>query len=167
MKKTIFEQRTDHVFQAFFDEDCENFNEKSLTYAHDPALTAQKSSGQFNEKGDRLVKILKHVFLFLPGVFYLFFGTLMAFEFEFFRANPFALLMAFAIGSFMTIFGIGSLKNPKHLVIPISIVIIGAATFYFFSMLGGPKYVFQYGIYFFPLALIAPFLLKSLFDDKK
>ena len=126
-------------------------------------MLKQQTATHLNEKGDLLVKILKRAFLFLPGVFYLFFGTFMIFSFEFFW-NPFTILAIFLIGSFLTIFGIGNLKNPKHFVIPLSIIAVGIVAYSFFSMFGSLKYVFEYGIYFFPIALIAPFLAKSLVD---
>lgn len=166
MKKTKFDQRINNAFTAFFDDDQENFGENSLAFAPDSALLKPEPAAQFNEKGDRLVKILKRVFLFFPGVLYLFFGTLQILSFDFFR-SPLTILVVFLIGSFLTIFGLGNLKNPKHLAIPLSIVAVGIITFWFFSTLGGLKYVFEYGIYFFPLALIAPVLANSLVDDKK
>jgi len=166
MKKTKIKQRIDNAVNAFFDHDQENFGENSLTFASDSALLKPEPAEQFNEKGDRLVKTLKRVFLFLPGALYLFFGTLSILSFEFLW-NPLTFLVVFLIGSFLTIFGIGNLKNPKHLVIPLSIVAVGIITFWLFSTLGNLKFVFEYGIYFFPLALIAPVLAKSLVDDKK
>ena len=167
MKKTKIDQRINNAFSAFFEHDQENSGENNLAFAHDSALVMQEPAAQFDEKGDRVVKILKRTFLFLPGAFYLFFGTLMAFSFEFFRDKPLSLLAAFAIGSFMTVFGVGSLKNQKHLAIPVSIVAVASAAFAFFSTLGNLRTVFEYGIYFFPLALIAALLAKSLADDKK
>jgi len=167
MKKTKFDQRITNAFNVFFAPNEETSGENNLAFARDSALVTQEPAAQFNEKGDRVVKILKRTFLFLPGAFYLFFATLSAFAFEFFRENPFALLAAFAIGSFMTVFGIGNLKNPKHLAIPVSIVAVAIAAFALFSTFGNLRTVFEYGIYFFPLALIAALLAKSLVDDKK
>lgn len=166
MKKTKIKQRIDNAVNAFFAHDQENFGENSLAFTPDSALLKPEPAAQFNEKGDRLVKTLKRVFLFLPGALYLFFGTLQILSFDFFR-SPLTIIVVFLIGSFMTIFGIGNLKNPKHLVIPLSIVVVGMTTFWLFSTLGNLKFVFEYGIYFFPFALIAPVLAKSLVDDKK
>ncbi len=167
MKRTKFKQRIDNAVNAFFDDEPQDLGENGLSFARSFALLKPEPAAQFNEKGDRLMKILKRTFLFLPGAFYLFFSVLMIFSFEFFWDKPFGILAAFLIGSFMTIFGLGSLKNPKHLVIPLSIVAVGIAAFSLFSMFGGIKYVFAYGIYFFPFALIAPFLAKSLVDSQR
>ena len=163
MKKTKLKHRIENAANAFFENDHENYVENNLTFAGDSALLKQETAERFNEKGDVLVKILKRTFLFLPGAFYLFFGMLSVFAFDFFW-NPLSVLTIFLIGSFMTIFGIGNLKNPKHLAIPLSICAVGIAAFAVFSLFGNLKSVFQYGIYFFPLALIAPFLAKSLVD---
>lgn len=166
MKKTKIEQRINNAVNAFFDDEPKTFGENSLALAPDSAVLKPEPAAQFNEKGDRLIKILKRVFLFFPGVLYLFFGTLQILSFDFFR-SPLTVLVVFLIGSFLTIFGLGNLKNPKHLAIPLSIVVVAITTFGLFSMLGNPLYVFEYGIYLFPLALIAPVLAKSLVDDKK
>ncbi len=167
MKKTKIKQRIDNAVNAFFNDAPQSFGETNLTLAHDSALRLkQESAAQFDEKGDRLIKILKRAFLFLPGALYLFFGTLTILSFDFLW-NPVSVVIIFLIGSFLTIFGLGSLKNPKHLMIPISIVLVAVTTFWLFSTIGGLKYVFEYGVYLFPLALIVPVLVKSLVDDKK
>lgn len=163
MKKTKIKHRIGNAVNAFFDNDRKNYDENSLSFACHSGLLKQETIGRVNEKGDALVKILKRTFIFLPGVFYLFFGVLSIFSFDFLW-NPLTALAVFLIGSFMTIFGIGNLKNPKHLAIPLSISAVGIAVFSVFSMFGDIKYVFEYGIYFFPLALIAPLLAKSWVD---
>lgn len=163
MKKTKLKHRIENAVNAFFENDRENYVENKLTLAGDSRLLKQETAARFNEKGDVLVKTLKRTFIFFPGVLYLFFGALNILAFDFLW-NPLAVLAVFLIGSFMTIFGIGNLKNPKHLVIPLSISVVGVAAFTIFSMFGGLKSVFEYGIYFFPLALIAPLLAKSLID---
>ena len=165
MKKTKIKQRVKNAVNAFFDNEREDFSGNSLVCASDSGLLlTEETTARLNVKGDVLVKILKRALIFLPGALYLFFGTLSVFSFEFFWNQPWAILAAFLIGSFMTIFGIGNIKNPKHLAIPLSIVTVGIAAFSLFSMFGNIKYVFEYGIYFFPIALIFPFLAKSLVD---
>ena len=164
MKKTKLKHRIENAVNAFFENDRENYVENRLTFAGNSALLKQETAVRFNEKGDVLVKILKRTFLFLPGAFYLFFGTLSVFAFDVIQIQPIAILPMFLIGGFMTIFGIGNIKNPKHLAIPLSICAVGTAAFAFFSMFDGIKSVFEYGIYFFPLSLIAAFLAKSLVD---
>ena len=163
MKKTKLKRRIENAFNAFFDNECENYDENGLIFAADSPLLKQEAAARANEKGDVLVKILKRTFIFLPGALYLFIVTLMVLAFDFLQ-NPLTILTVFLIGSFMTIFGIGSLKNPKHLAILLSIIAVGTAAFWLFSTFGNIKYAFEYGIYFFPLALISSFLVKNLVD---
>jgi hypothetical protein len=162
MKKTKIEQRIKNAVEAFFETDRENI-EQGLSLASDSALLKEEAATRFNEKGDRLIKILKRAFAFFPGVFYLFFGTFSILAFDLLW-NPLTITAVFLIGSFLTIFGLGNLKNPKHLVIPLSIVAVALLAFSLFSFFGSLKSVFEYGIYLLPLALIAPFLVKSLVD---
>jgi hypothetical protein len=164
MQKTKIKQRINNAVTAFFVEDTDKFGENSLDFANDSSLLKQETTLVFGEKGDVLVKLLKEIFLFLPGSLYLFFGTIFGFIFEPFWENPLNIFVVFLIGSFMTIFGIGNIKNPKHLTIPLSIVAVGITTFSLFSMFGKLKYIFEYGIYFFPIALIIAFLTKSWVD---
>lgn len=163
MKKTKIEQRINNAINAFFVNNQENIDENSLTLVNDSAIIKQEAATKLSEKGDLLIKTLKRAFLFLPGVLYLFFGTFTIFSVDLLW-NPLSVLIMFSIGSFLTIFGIGKLKNPKHLAIPLSIVAVALAAFGLCSWLGNLRYVYEYGIYFFPLALIAPFLAKSLVD---
>lgn len=164
MEKTKTKQRIENAFNAFFEEERENFVENNLSYANNSDLLKQETIERFDEKADVLVKILKRGFLFLPGTFYLFFGTLTILEFELLQNNPFAVLTVFLIGSFMTIFGMGDLKNPKHLAIPLSIVSVAIFTFSLFWIFQKQNYIFEFGIYLFPLALIVPFVSKNLTD---
>lgn len=164
MKKTKIKQRIDNAVNAFFETEQEHSGEESLSFASNSALLKQKDeASHLDRKGDALVKILKQTFLFLPGAMYLFFFVLLIFTFDFLR-NPLTILGVLLIGSFLTIFGLGNLRNPKHLVIPLSILTVGAMTFGLFSALGYERLIFEYGIYFFPMALIAPFLAKNLVD---
>jgi hypothetical protein len=162
MKKVKIKERLQNAANAFFENGEETYGENSLIFASDSGLLKQEKVALLSKKGDVLVKILKRTFLFLPGALYLFFGTLSVLTFEFFQNKPWAFLIIFLIGGFMTIFGIGKLKNPKHLLIPFSIIAVGFATFAIFSLFGLSRYVFEYGIYLFPLALIVPFLVKEL-----
>jgi hypothetical protein len=167
MKRTKLKQRISQAVTAFWDDDQENYEQNGLSLANESGLLNPDSAViMAKNNGDTLVKILKRTFIFLPGAFYLFFGTLSVLSFEFFW-NPWSILAIFLIGSFMTIFGIGKIKNPKQLSIPLSIVAVGITAFLLFSTLGGLKYVFQYGIYFFPIALIVSILARDWTDNSQ
>ena len=165
MKKTKIKHRINNAVNAFFNDAPEAFGETDLVTARDSALLKPEIAAEINKKGDRLIKILKRAFLFFPGALYLFFGTQTILSFDFLW-NPVSVLIVFTIGSFLTIFGLGSLKNPKHLAIPLSIVVVAAATFSIFAAIGGLRYVFDYGVYLFPLALVTPVLVKNFIGEE-
>ena len=164
MKKTTLRQRINNSVNAFWDDDWEKNGESGLSLAGDSGLLKSEAAAPLNNKADLVVKILKRTFIFLPGTLYLFFAAMFGFSFPFFWENPITILVVFLIGSFMTIFGIGDLKNPKHFVIPFSIAAVGFMAYLLFSSFGELKYLIDYGIYFFPLALIVPFLAKNWVD---
>jgi hypothetical protein len=167
MEKTKTKQRIENAFNAFFDDEVKTSLKNNLCYASQSDLLKQETAELFEKKADILVKILKRTFLFLPGTIYLFFGTISILEFNFLQNEPFAILMVFLIGSFMTIFGIGDLKNPKHLAIPLSIVSVAVFTFSLFWIFQKTNYAFEFGMYLFPLALIMPILIKDRISDSR
>lgn len=119
------------------------------------------------------LKIIKQILFFLPGAFLLFMTSTFLFE-AFFSMNWsfFQVLVGvpwlFLYG-FMVIFGLGDLKNPKHLILPFSIVGISFVV-YLSSLLFGDSarlsFLSYYSMYLFPLVLTIPVLLKNLTDEK-
>jgi hypothetical protein len=163
MKKTKFKTRFQNAIDAFFGEDQPDYREDGLVLVLHSALLKENTIAVVNEKGDAIVKFLKRAFIFFPGSLYLFSFTISIFTFESLW-NLWTIILVFLIGSLMTIFGIGDLKKPKHLAIPLSIVAVGIVTYSLFSLFGSVGAMFKYGIYFFPIALIASLLAKSLVD---
>jgi hypothetical protein len=163
MKEHKIRQRLDKAIAAFFENPERQPEHGPMTTIHDSSLAKLEVSARVDQIGDLIVKSLKRAFLFLPGAIYLFFGTISILTFEFLQ-SPLKIAAIFTIGAFMTIFGLGTLRNPKHLAIPVSIVFTAAATFALFSSFGGIRFVFEYGIFLFPLALVLSFLSKNLVD---
>jgi hypothetical protein len=171
MKKTTFERRVENSVAAFFATD-ENAASSSLCLADESALLRQERVASFNEKGDTLLKILKQVFLFLPGAFFLYFGTTF-FLYAYFvtKLDLFGFGSGFVgllISSLMTVVGIGSIKNLKHFSIPASICAFSFLVFMLSSLLSTEttqaKFLFDYSIYLFPFVLISAFLVRKLAD---
>jgi hypothetical protein len=163
MKKIILKEQIQSDLDSLWANEQET-EENSLSRTTESRWLTSETGGTLGKKADLGVNILKQTFSFLPGTLYLFFAAMFGFSYQFFWENPLTILIVFAIGSFLTIFGIGDLKNPKHLVIPVSIVSIGLLAYSLFSMFGALKYLFDYGIYFFPLALVVPFLARSFVE---
>lgn len=172
MKKKTMEQEINNSINAFFDN--EEVGENKLSHIKNTSLLANEPKGISTEKADTLVKILKTVFLFLPGAFFLYFSSIF-FLYAFFIGKTSFLEFGFGfllslISVFMIMFGIGKIKDSKYLLIPTSICAISFILFLVSLLLPETfqvKLLFEYSAYLFPLILITPFLTKSLIDKKK
>ncbi|MGI8466831.1 MAG: hypothetical protein ACR2N3_00055 [Pyrinomonadaceae bacterium] len=169
MKKTKIEQRIENAVNAFFDDG--NLTENnSLVYSNDVSLLQSDTLKVFTEKADVFVKFLKQVFLFFPGTFVLFnlslfFTTVTLNPATAQWAYPNRLVFALLTSAFMTMFGLGNIKNIKHLIIPASVVLFAFISGVIISCSSNSlKILDNYAIYLFPLALIIPFLAKSWVD---
>ena len=162
MKKTKFEKRCERAVEAFFAAGDDIKGETRLARSRDARLAATEA--KFDERGELIVRFLKRAFIFLPGAMYLFFGSMFAFSLDFFGRNPFAIAAFLSIGGTMTMFGLGRLRNPKHVVIPLAIVAVGTTTFAVFAAAGALRSLFEFGVYCFPLALAAAVLARDLVD---
>ncbi len=114
------------------------------------------------------VTILKQIFLFFPGTVLVWFSTLALF-FNYFVWQPqnHSVIFVLISGSLLMIGGIGDLKNPKHSIVPLSAILIGAFVFVISLFAGGQSFLINKAIYCFPLALIVPFLAKGFTDRKR
>ena len=129
----------------------------------------ETSKGSF---GDQWIKILKGLFLFLPGVVFLFGSAQFMFH-AFFtgRFSVFNVLLGLPwlfLWGFMVMFGIGNVKNPKHLYIPFSIVGIAFLTFLVSFLLGdeiGWSFLTSYSLYLFPLVFAVPVLVRDYIGE--
>lgn len=166
--KTKVEERLRKAIDTFFDDEYAA-KDASLTYQSETNLLRQNSASDFIENAETLLKISRQVLFFFPGTFLLF---NLGLRLTVFTLNPTAGVefidpLVLAIGSLMTILGIGSLKTNKHTIIPFSIVSFSIALGIFAEMLGdGLHFYYNYGVYFFPLALTIPFLAKAWIDGR-
>jgi hypothetical protein len=178
MRNTKIKERFENAVDAFFDNEKLSEN-SSLGFADKQNIWQKDSSVNFGEKTNTLVKILKQVFLFFPGTFLLFIISFAftvisinnPFNAALFEGSAFWMIFWFLTSIFMTWFGLGEIRKPKHFVIPASIittgVIVGAVggiislIFHQFERL---LFSDAYPLYFFPLALMLPFLAKGLIE---
>jgi peptidoglycan/LPS O-acetylase OafA/YrhL len=177
MKKIKIKRRIENAAAAFFAGEITNEND-SMSFANGSDVLRNESAAGFYEKAEVFTRILKQVFLFFPGTLLLFvlsLGTAISILAPLGSMNlnigfgQFFLL--FAAGIFMTWFGIGDLRKPKHFVIPLSIAatgaLLGAVSAILMASSGAfRKIVFSdaFPLYLLPLALIVPFLAKGLVD---
>lgn len=168
MKKVRIDERLENVFDTFFDAGDDK-NLKALVLADGAGVLQNEEQTAFIEKGEFWINIARQAFLFLPGAFLLFFATLSSiFFFPNFGFNWQMLFWLFT-GGFLCFVGLGSMKDIKNLLIPLSIILFStviAISFALFPSSAQPTLYFEYSIYLFPLVLIVSRLLKSWIDDK-
>jgi hypothetical protein len=175
MKEVKLKERFENAFNAFFDNEKLN-DDNSLIIPNYSAFYQTDENLSFWEKHKTLINILKQVFLFLPGVFVLFFMSVDFTGFVILRptsgAEHHLYLAGFVtlVSAIMTFLGLGSWRNTKHLFIPLSVValslflgIIGSITH---GVEGFGYFIDHYAAYFLPLAYILPILAKGLADQK-
>jgi hypothetical protein len=178
MKKTKIKQRFANAADAFFTEE-DSCEDNSISFVNNSNISRKEMFAGLAEKADVFVSILKQVFLFFPGTFYLFIVSL-AFGLVTIIQPPGALrfdliwiALAFLVSVFAVWFGIGDLKKPKHFIIPASIVSMS----FVFGVTSGVLIILfpafekiveadSFPLYLFPLALIVPFLAKGWVDRK-
>ena len=178
MKKTKFKQRIVNAADAFFAvENC--VENKLVNFENENYLWRETKYGDFAHRSSSLETVLKQTLLFFPGTFVLY---ILSFSFTAMFINTFTkhsrmfLRYEFIVftGIFlatilMTWLGLGDVRKPKHLVIPVSIIsvgiIFGAIIGILLNALPYTRSIFDDLLFCaFPLALIAPFLAKGWVD---
>jgi hypothetical protein len=187
MKKVKLDTKSEKSSSEFFDSENPDEN-KALIFAGSSEILGIKKDRSFADEHRPFVSILKQLFLFLPGTFLLFFMSfgvaIIAMEIVVFRRPletlpddfpfQFALMgLMIVLGTVMTWFGLGDIKNRKHFAIPASLMITGAligtivkATASLSDLADRMLDNFSYLIYLLPLALIIPILAKGIVDRK-
>jgi hypothetical protein len=157
-------------------------------YADSAKVLHLKKDDSYTDEHKSFVNRLKQVFLFLPGTFLLFFvsfgAAIIFMEIAVYRRAiqtlpdnfpfQFALIGLIALlGTLMTWFGLGDIKNRKHFAIPASLIVTGSligaivkATASLSDLADRMIEDFTYLIYLLPLALIIPILAKGIVDRK-
>lgn len=185
MKKTKVETESERYFNDFFDNKNLDGN-NDLSLVNNAELSKIEDNESSNTKTNLLIKLLKQVFLFLPGTFLLyvfgFVGAIITMDIfiiqrETLPPDAFFQIILLSIigllGSFMTWFGLGDIKNKKHLSIPASIIISSATLAVIFKAIekffGISKLLEEaehFYFYLLPLILIIPILVKSWVDKE-
>ena len=182
MKKIKFKERVENARHAFFDDEDFDVNDFLICRSQNELLQSKESEEIAFGIGT-LETVLKQVLLFFPGTFFLYIlsmGFTVMFLISFFEPSGMTpqlgtiwLLLIFLAATLMTWLGLGDVRNPKHFVIPASIISVGV----FFGTVGGILVILSnqfkniifsdaFLLYLFPLALIVPFLAKGWIDGK-
>lgn len=183
MSKVKLEAKSEKSADAFFEDEKLAAN-AALSFVND-AKTLEPEN-DFAGKQKPFINLLKQVFLFLPGTFLLFFtsfgAAIIFMEIVVYRRTletlpndfpfQFALIsLVILLGTLMTWFGFGDIKNRKHFAIPASLIVTGAMIGAVVKAAANVSDLadkmlddFSYIIYLFPLALVIPILAKGIVD---
>ncbi len=164
MKKTVINERFENVIEAFFNN--ENSPELSaVTCAGSRELVQTQAPAKFARSADKYFGYFKNLFSFVPGVLFLHFAVPSTIVFGFGLWG----LFWFTAGIFMVWAGIGDLKNKKHLLLPLSVIMTALIFALPFGLL--PAYLLNYYIYLYigilPLLFTAPILTKGLLEKNE
>ncbi len=198
MRKAKVEDKSEKSFDSFFESEIAEEN-NALSFTDNANPSTLESAENLTGKTNPFPNLLKQILLFLPGTFLLYFvgfvSTVILIDFVIFLISsgtlppsaPFQislfgipsalfqtiLLTALGVlGIFMTWFGLGDLKNKKHLAIPASIIFTGAAIAAVMKVIAGLfgggflEELDKYFIYLLPLILIVPILVKGWIDKE-
>ena len=187
MRKVKLNSKAEKSADAFSDNENPDENALLSSVNSTKILELAKENGSTNERKS-FRNLLKQIFLFLPGTFLLFFmsfgAAIIFMEIVVYRRVfetlpddfpfQFALIgLIILLGTFMTWFGLGDIKNRKHFAIPASLMVAGALTGAIVKATASVSDLadrmldnFSYLIYLLPLALIIPILAKSIVDRK-
>ena len=187
MKKAKLDTKSEKSADPSFVSENPDENEALSLTGSAKMAEIKKDEGLADERKS-FVTLLKQVLLFLPGTFLLFFMSfgvgIIFMEIVVYRRAfetlpddypfQFALMgLIVLLGTLMTWFGLGDIKNRKHFAIPASLMVSGAVIGAFIKTLSKIWDIadrmlddFSYLIYLLPLALIIPILAKSIVDRK-
>lgn len=172
MKEVKLKERLENAYEAFFTN--EKLNENDSLSLKNNESSSNEQTPFFSENTKKVFNIFRQIFLFLPANFMLFFMSVVLTGVFLLRPSNgggsrwFLILIVFLLTSLMTVLGLGSSRNPKHYLIPLSTILIGIFTGTIGSIFLGDEgfgyFIRNYLPYFIPLAYIAPVLVKSWVD---
>jgi hypothetical protein len=187
MRKVKLDSKSEKSAERFFDDENPDKNE-TLCFTGSTDVLGLGKERSFTNEQKYFTKLLKQVFIFLPRTFLLFymsFGVVIIFMEIAVYGRPvetlpddFPFQFAFMgliilLGTLMTWFGLGDLKNRKHFAIPTSLIALGVILGAIVKIAekvsdSADKMLddFSYLIYLLPLALITPFLAKGIVEWK-
>ncbi len=153
MDNIKIDERIENAMNAFFETKPDR-SRFELTYTGpNTALVADKPT--FTEKADKWLRILREIFMFGPGAFYLFYSTL---RMVVFYPTVGVSFYGFLLAVFLTYAGSGSIKNLKNLAVPGAVIAMALVAVFISSLFTGTEpagFSFWDSIYLFPAVLIA------------
>ena len=176
MKEVRFDTAENKATDAFFDEYPYEYSPLQ-SFAESAKVSTLNEDELFATRQKPLANFLKQVFLFFPGAFILFYVSLGTTLFlgKIIDNLDEKHLLFYLVGLcafVMTWVGLGDIKNKKHAVVPVSIILSNAAigvivllTRDFLWIAERIFYDFDYAVCLLPVSLTVPFLAKGWIDS--
>lgn len=184
MKGVKTDERFERVVNASFDNEKSSEN-NSLSFTQDEKGLFKKEFSKSSSPFLFVIKLLKQLVFFLPGTLILFSvsmmltllvlagpppGTTVHVSNDFFIP----ITLSFLIPASLVWFGLGDVRRPKHLAIPVSVIITGiiigailsGVAILFPQLHGEIFFTNKLSFYFLPIALVVPNLVKGWVDRK-
>ena len=184
MKKAKLKERFNKAVEAFFEREDEEFERDRAEIVYPNETAVLKNEKLFDGKYSTLKSLLKGFLFFIPGTLFLTaVSFVMTVVFLFgvpgimspiigFRFLS-RLLLIFGGGALFSWFGIGELKKPKHLAIPLSTVSTGIILGILFGLVTIPypelrRIIFDsaFPFYLLPIGLVVSVLAKNWIDSQ-
>jgi hypothetical protein len=136
MKKTTFADETQTVFQNFFNEEFSTTNEIDL---NEKAELTQNLSTETDSFLDKLLSVIKWIFLYLPGVAAIHMAMMGVALLFFYNEAAYDLLPGMlgfiGVGTFLIMLGFGKLNDLKYLKTVLTILAVSFVTAVFWDIL--------------------------------
>lgn len=167
MSRIKLDDRIENAMNAFFETEPAH-GSLAMRYAvHDELMVSAEPA--FSEKASKWSGLLREIFLFGPGVFFLFYMTLVVIFFYPTLGLQFGGLFMLSAAAFMTYAGSGDLRHTKNIAVPATVVAVASAVAVIRSIFPVPEHLspyFSWAIYSFPLALVAAKLVQMWLAEK-
>lgn len=160
------EEETHQEYENFFNEN--DFTFSQITIQNGEAALSKQQSIISEGFPDKILKGIKYLFFFTPGVFLLTLigpALFIAILYSSFLEPLLSSLVCGGVGSFLTMLGMGKLKDLKYLKVPAFVVLCSMIVgFLFFP----PAFYFGYELnilkFFLPFTIILGYLVKRNID---
>jgi hypothetical protein len=165
MNETKLKDRIKNAAEALFADEPKN-EPDSLAFVGNTQLTQIPQTSNLEQIADKYWGVFKKAFAYFPGILFLHISAVSTVEFGISIWGLFWILA----GIFLVWAGIGDLKKTKHLLMPLSALLIGFIFALPFAFLPFDIVVNLYNYIYIgilPLLFIAPILTKSYLDKNE
>ena len=166
MKETKLKDRLNKTFDNFFQNSSQENHEANIT--HNPENSFLPEEKTSRKKLTKALNILRQIFLFLPATFVTFYMWMGMTIFGFPTNDKTLFISLMLISPILMVLGLGNVKNLRHWLSPLSVIILGVLIGLIPNLLPFLRSLFlkfENAILLLPLALIVAVLSKNWVDS--